>query len=458
MMAEDLRMRTCPDDERLGAFVEGGLSGAVRDEVERHVASCVTCLDVVAASLGTSPDARLSCPVSPATNAAGNRIAGRAARPRGRRPSPWRRLVWAAGLVLVAGVLLRAAAPGLPGFASMIGRLASRWLDADVRVAAVGGRLGPSGTLVVNLRGLQWGHGPTSFAADEIEATVALATLVSGDAPLRYVRLVRPRLEVTQPLALAAVALRDQRVRVLAALDSFRRVDVVDGTIVVHGTTVRAEAIEGVTGGLEMENGEGLFVLQGQVGSGTLDVTGVVGDDPLALTIAGRDLDARIVALLTGRVEGVADVRVDVAGRGDDSRVDGRVVVRDGRWLGGGPPRLLGMDAGVRQRLAATMPRFAEDDLVFDEARAVLAWRRGTWRLPRVFVTVGDVVAGGAVRIGRDGTLEGRGTLRVPAALVREFAPSAPALATMVAPVGSSTLPFVLRGSISEPRVALGGP
>src|SRR6185295_7147962 len=38
----------CPSDERLAELVENRLSGAPRPELERHVARCTACADVVA--------------------------------------------------------------------------------------------------------------------------------------------------------------------------------------------------------------------------------------------------------------------------------------------------------------------------------------------------------------------------------------------------------------------------
>jgi hypothetical protein len=312
--------------------------------------------------------------------------------------------------------------------------------------------------LVVGLHRLQYEHDGSFFTADDVEATVALASLLSGDSSLRRVVLVRPRLEVESPTSIGIVASREARRHALAMLDVAERVDVVDGTVVFRDAPPESTGIEGVTGGMEIREGDLRLVLRGQAGGGTLDVNGTIGGDdaPLVLTVAGREVAASTLGLLGGRVQGRTDVRLDVTSAAEGIRMNGRIALRDGRWIGGGPAGRLALDQPIRRALGATAPQLAGEDLPFDELRAVVAWRRGTWRLPRVFVSVGDVVAGGAGRVRADGMVEGSGTLSLPPTLVRDLAPFDAGLTTFRDDTGAATLPFAVGGSVSAVEFTLG--
>lgn len=445
MTGDDGRVSPCPDDERLGAFLDGRLRAAGREEVERHVAGCPSCLDVLAAGLGAAwvPEAHVAAVTGPSKT----------------RPArfSWRRLSWAAIVaVALAGLALVAARRPVPGLGAAVARVASRWFDVDVRIQGIRGRLGPSGTFVVGLRGLRFEHGKDRFAVDEIEATVALASLVAGDSSLRRLVLVRPRFQVAWP-SLAALDTDD---RARAALRAIARIDVVDGIIEFRDAAPESPEIEGIIGGMTLHAGEGRIALRGRFGGGTLDLVGTLRDGgaPIVLTMSGRDIAARALAPFGMPVDGRATLRLDATRARDGVRVAGRVVVRDGRFIGGGPARLLTVDQRARRALGAATPRLAGVDLPFDELRAAFAWRRGTWRLPRVFMTVGDLVAGGDGRVRQDGVVEGRGTVRLSPALVRELAPFDAVLAPFREPSGAATLPFAVGGSVTAPRFALRTP
>ncbi|MCC6764169.1 MAG: hypothetical protein IT293_05850 [Deltaproteobacteria bacterium] len=444
MTSEEVRdTDPCPDDERLGAFLEGRSNETERDALAPHVARCRSCLDVVAAGLA-------------ATRMTGSRAADAGTRASGTRPprSSWRRLAWAATLAIaLAGVALVAARRPVLGFSSAVARVASRWFDADVRIEAIRGRLGPSGTFIVGLQRLRYEHGKYIFTADEVAATVALASLVAGDSSLRRLVFVRPRLEVARP-AIAVVTAPEVADRVLATLDAVERVDVVDGTVVLRDDASESSTLEGITGGMELRDTEGRIALRGRLGGGTLDVTGMVRTDggPFVLTVAGREVSASALMPFGVRIEGRAEMRFDVKRAPAGVHLDGRVAVRGGRLVGGGPVQVLALDRTAHLALAAAAPLLAGPDLPFDELRAAFAWRRGVWRLSRVYVASGEVVAGGEVRVRADGDVEGRGTVRLPPALVREFAPSGALVASFLDPSGSAIVPFAVAGSVKAPR------
>jgi hypothetical protein len=196
--------------------------------------------------------------------------------------------------------------------------------------------------------------------------------------------------------------------------------------------------------------------LQGRADEGVVDVVGtMVGDDhDLTITIGGRGLDAARLPVVGTRVNGMADLRLDVTTKGDDLRIDGRLVVRDGRLIGRGPVGLLRLGAEIRNVLASVAPALAGDDLPFDDARAIFAWRGGTWRFPRIFVTTRDVMAGGRARMNARGEVSGDGTLRMPADLVTVLQPHLPLLGSFRDDGGAVTLPFALGGSWETPQLA----
>lgn len=443
MTIEDALAAPCPSDEQLGALIEGRLSGADHAAVAAHVARCDACSDVVAAAL------------PPTVPAVGLRE-GAAARDGRRRTSrSWRRFAWAATLAITIGGLALAAARGsFPGLGIMVGQALGRRLGGDARVAGVRMQLGPSGTFVIGLRELHYRHGQDLFSADDIEATGSLASLVSRGSLLRRLVLVRPRIEAATPGGVGMVMSRELRGRMLAALDTIERIDVVDGTLLLRDAIPASGAITGITGGVELASGRAQIVLHGRLAGGTLDVTGSLGADDaaLALTLAGRDVATSGIALLHGHVDGRAEWHLDVTSNSDGTEFEGRLAIRDGRWLGAGLSRTLDIDATVRVPLFALEPRLEGADLPFDELRAAFIWRRGAWDLPRAFARTGEFVAVGAASIRADGTVEGRGTVRLPSALRRALASHAAAPTALLGTSEPAIVPFVVRGSLAAPR------
>ena len=154
---------------------------------------------------------------------------------------------------------------------------------------------------------------------------------------------------------------------------------------------------------------------------------------------------------------GGADIRLDLTSSGD--AIGPTVALRfEGRVVGRGPTRLLPMNRDTMAALALVEPRFAEGDLMFDEARAVFAWRHGTWRLPRLFLSNGATIVGGRVRVGADGNVSGHGTIRLPPDVVAGLEANEPRLADFRDPSGAATLPFGVAGSTETPRFTLGPP
>lgn len=447
---EVLPLGPCPDDELLAALVEDRLAETERARLERHVARCDVCLDVVAAAGETSVAA------TPAPSVVAHPV------PRERDSWGWRRLAVAASIVVVGGLIVGMLASGLGShlLAPQAAKLASRFLGVPLQVGGASVRPAGLGQVVLTLRELSLGHaGGFAVKADEFAVTVALAAPLAGDTPIRNVRVMRPDVDLAAYGPAALIGSRAARARALAALVA-DRIEVEGGRIVVPGANGQPLVISEVTGGAVREADALRLALQGKTAEGTVDVTGHAGLDgeELLLTVAGRELHAAAVPPFGEGMRGTMDLRLDVQARGDTARADGRVAVRDGALLGREPATILGLDSTAGAVLTAFDPGLGGGDLAFDEARAVLAWREGTWRLPRVFVTGRGIVAGGRARIAPDGTVSGQGTVRLPAALVEGLEPYAPVLARFRDATGGVTLPFGVAGDLATPSVSLGKP
>lgn len=431
------------DDERLAAYVEGCLTGPAIDEVERHLEVCGDCLDVVAACTPMR-----SAPHAGPVAASGDSRAPRPSRAAGIR----HRWALAASLVLIlGGLLVIAAEHPFHGLGRGLSQVASRWFGTSIAVDAVALRIGGPGTFVVHLRDVQLGGTEDLFRADEVDVTVALANLASGNPPVRQLRLVRPVVEVAKPERLGVALSLDHAGHVLATLGDVERVEVVDGEVRVRGTT---ERLDGVTGSLERAADGAKVALQGRAGAGVVTVEGDLRAEPggSSMTIAARDVDAAVVPGLPRGLHGTTLLRADVTSADGAIRVDGRLAVRNGRVAGRGLRRLLDDDTAAL--VAAAAPALVADDLAFEEASAVVRWRTSGWRLPRFFVSFGNTVAGGRARLEK-GVLTGHGTVRVSAELATALAAHLPS-PTTDHDRDAATLPFVISGSADAPHLALG--
>ncbi len=436
----------CPSDEVLGTLIAGKLTGVRRENAERHVAGCGACLDVVAAAL----PARMPSIES--------RQPG--ARDVPSRRAPWRRWAVAASVLIVAGTSLAVAIGNpLERLRPGIALLATRWLGTAVRMDALAVRLGPSGTFVVTLRNVHLGRNPGLFQADEVGVTVALAAPLFSESALREIHLVGPVVEVGRPETLGALVSARGREQVATLLAETDRVEVTDGRVVVRGAAGDTVSIDHVIGAIERNDAGAKIALQGRLGDGTVDVVGTVADDGsrMALTLAGRGVDAAAIPIVATRVRGSGDLRVDVTGGGDGLRVGGRIALRHGHVVGGGAMGFVD-DEATRAALVDVLPALGGDDLPFDEARASFAWGHGTWRLPRFFLTQGDTVVGGRLRLALGGELTGHGAVRLPPAPTSRLDARVPALARYRDETGAATLPFKVTGSLTGPRVTFGRP
>lgn len=450
MRSETSHIGPCPDDETLAALVEDRLAETERARVERHVARCDACLDVVAAATAVA-EAPAAMPSAFEMEGASRRSVS---------SSRWRRFALAASVLIVVGlgVGVLASTFGAHIVGPQLAKIGSRVLGVPLHVGRASVHLGGPGQVVLSLHELSLGRaGRLSATADALSVTVALAAPLTGSSPITRVHVTRPDIDLAAYGPMALVGSRAGRARVLAALGA-DSVEVEGGRIVVPGVNGHPLVLSDVSGGAVRDGDLLRLVLQGRAAEGTVDVTGHVGLDAheIVLTIGGWGLRAAAIPPLGAGVRGAMDVRLDLHGEGDTVRADGRVSVRDGALLGYAPAALLGLGAEMRGVLTALDPALGGDDLAFEEARAVLAWRQGAWRLPRVFVTGGGIVAGGRARIGADHAVTGRGTVRLPVDLAASLEPHAPVLEQFRDASGAATLPFRVTGDLAAPSVTLG--
>lgn len=450
MRSDTPQIGLCPDDEILAALLEDRLAETERARVERHVARCDDCLDVVASA--TSFTAASVAAVRPSE-----------VEPTVRRfgiSSGWRRFAMAASVLVALGLTvgMLAGTFGTHIVGPRLARMASRIIGVPLHVGRASMHLGEApGQIVLSMRELSLGRtGKLSATAEELSVTVALAAPLSGASPIARVRVMRPDVDLATYGPTALLGSQVARARVLASLGA-DRIEVEGGRLVLPGLPGHPLVVSDVSGGAVRDGDLLRLVLQGRAAEGTVDVTGHVGLDAheLALTIGGRDLQASALPPFGVRLRGTMDVRLDLHGEGDALRAGGRVSVRDGALVDYAPATLFGLDSDVRSVLGALDPAVGGDDLAFEEARAVLAWRQGAWRLPRVFMTGGGIVAGGRARIGADQGVTGRGTVRLPADLAASLEPHAPVLEAFRDASGAVTLPFGLTGNLAAPSVTL---
>ncbi len=197
MSHDTQRAALCPDDDLLAGYIERRLDEGRHEAVERHVAACPLCADVVAASLTAAEEAR-------AVDSSARPVA---AAPRQRSRLRPRRLALAAGLVLASTSVLGYAGSHLllAALGRAIATRASIAAGAPVTIASVGLGVTWGPSLRLRLDDVRIAS-RAPMAAARIEMTTALAALVRGDLAIETVQLVRPLLQVGDPAPMAAGA------------------------------------------------------------------------------------------------------------------------------------------------------------------------------------------------------------------------------------------------------------
>jgi hypothetical protein len=450
---------SCPRDELLVGLLENRLDEAARATLERHVAECPDCSDVVAVASDWSEDATPTLTTAPTPMEAPTRSAVRPPRAT-RRRRPWGSYAFAATALLGFATALGYVGAGflLDRVPRAVARLAAARIGRPVAIGAMAVAVPRSlDALVVHLSDVRIGGNPANAdAAPAVDLVLALPALLRGDLEISRIRVTqpvlyfgeagRPRTAGRQP---SAVGPGDSEAS-LAAL-AMLPLEIVDGVLVAgfaDGSRLTLTAAQILT--TPTPAGAHL-VASGLLGDGTVTATGVVGaGNALALTIEARDVPLAIVPQTRGRLTGTADVHLAIGGTAATPHVKGHARVRNGRASGWNPlPPLLAPSAPLGPELIGA------GDLTFDELRTSFAVRGYNVRLPRLVVTRPGISVEAALRVTATRAVRGTGTAHLSGTLATAVAAAAPSLAAQQAPDGRLALPFSVAGSADAPSYTL---
>jgi hypothetical protein len=446
----------CPSDELLASWIERRVRADERDAVERHVAECTTCSDVVGAAL------------APADQPLARRVARTSAVPqatRRRSPaapgrSPAVRWAVAAGLMLATAALAYAALDaGLARVRDELARRAGVALGQPVVIGRLGFGLTPDlHSLVLRARDVRVG-GDDGLAAEGIEVRLSLTALAARTLQVERVRLLGPVIHVggTAPTGSGASAGHIGGANVVAAALGTAPLEIIEGTLVADlpGTVLRIEHLAGTA---TPDHSRVQISLAGSTAGGTVSVNGDIpagSSGDLSLSFSGRGLDVAALPFARDRLTGNADLSMWLAGTTDAPTAGGRALVRGGRARGWNPfPQALSALDG-NGAIRARFPAVAETDLTFDELRVAVMKAPRDWRIPRLYVTSNDFIVGGALQIEGDQSLSGTATVQLAAPLAAAVVAASPALGAARADDLTLTLPLDVTGSLAAPRLAL---
>ena len=303
----------CPDAEALAAYVESRLDDPTGAAVERHVASCGHCLDVVAAVLETTAAAEQTAPRVSAPP--------RAAADRPRRRGILRGAI-AAGLafVVTAAVAYGAVQAALHALAAAIAGRATVAIGEAVNLGGVRITLDRD-VLHVALDHLTIGDaGRGRSSADSVELSLALAALARGRVDVARVRIVGATMRFDLSARSAAPRRRSAHdLERLAVAATIAPVELVDATIVLDVAGAAPVRVERVGGTITPEGANVRIALTGTFRGGELSARGTIGTTPAAavdLELRSRGVDARTLPLATlgAPTDGGGDVALRVAG------------------------------------------------------------------------------------------------------------------------------------------------
>lgn len=379
-------MTACPDDETLATLLEDRLDAPTREAVERHVAACPSCLDVVAAALPAR-----AAPAGPR-----------------RVPLPAAGLAAAAGLALVVGTGL-----GYLGARTALER------TGDVVAAAVGEALGVPlavggagvsvtrdlRTVRLRLRAVELGPGAR---ADAIEVALAASSLTAERPTIERLRLERPELRIAvaaEPLGGAGWT------RLLAGPP----VELVDAVLIVDLGPDGTLRLEGVSGTVLPSAAGAAVALVGRAAGAVVGVRGTIEREPrprFALTIGGEGLAAEALPAVGARGRGRLDLTLTVRGPLAAPRVAGRARLSGASLTGWNPlagAAVTADDPGA----AAAIGALGRRDLAVDTLELAFTARPGAWRVTRARLVHGASVTSLTLARGPGGRLAGRGTIGV---------------------------------------------
>ncbi|MBI3768407.1 MAG: hypothetical protein HY271_07910 [Deltaproteobacteria bacterium] len=444
-MIGELPNRHCPSADDLGTWIEGRSDATERTSIEHHVASCDACADVVAAALPPDDGAVVARAAIPVTTVGAKR----------RRVSRW---AIAASVIVTSAALAYGAIGMLVGRArTELARRASVALGEPVAIGRMDLALARDlVSLELRLHDVRIGDADVT-TADGIALVVPLASLTARAPAVSLLRVIGlvVHLGPETPIMRGGVRAGGHH-NAVAAVIGTTPLEVVEGTLVVDVPDAPPLHFDHLAGTTTPVDGRLHLSLDAAIASGAVHAEGALALDDtgsISLTIAGRQLTVAALPYVQGRLSGTADLDLKVTGTLRAPAFAIRTLVRDGRAVGWNP--LPGLLAGIEtaEVHAATSPQLAGPDLAFDELRVSAASDPQGWRVPRLYVTSADLVAGASLEISAARDLRGDGTVRMPASLVTVLVDAKPALATLRDQDRTLILPIAIAGTIDAPQI-----
>lgn len=439
--------RDCPDVEALAAWSEGRGRAIERAAIERHVAECGTCADVVAAAL--PPDERA---LAARVTTSGDRVIART------RAAVARWAVAATLIVATAALAYTAVGVVVDRARVEIARRATRAIGEPVTIARM--RVGVAhdlGSLELRLGGVRIGD-TDATTAETVALSVPFASLVAREPAISRLRLVGAVIHLGPESARAQGGLRIGGANTVAVALAAAPVEIDEGTLIIGAPATPPLRLDHVSGTTTPVDGRVQASLSASLAGATVSVEGTLPLDdttPISITIAGHQVAMASVPYTPGHLTGTADLSIRVTGTARAPIIAGRVFVQGGRIVGWNPlPDLLHGSAAAGA-LAAVSPQLAGADLGFDELRAVFLSEPHGWRIPRIYVTSAGLTAGAILGVDVDRRIDGNGTLRMPPEITTALVATMPALAAIRAEDRTVTVPITIGGSADAPRISV---
>jgi len=394
-------MTTCPDHEALAGFMERRLAEPQQSEIERHVAGCVSCLDVLAAA-AIPAETLPQTPVTPMVPV------------RATATVPARSWVpaLAAGLALLVtgGVGYRAMGVASEQVRVTAIRMATDRFGESVDVEQLGFKLGPGlGQITVKAQRLDLGALGNVAAA---EVVLAPRRLGVGRSDVRALRLFAPAFRwtlaeedparVTPGAALGALALAPT-------------VEIVGGVLRIDQSNGPAIIIEDLSVATQTIGGQVHLRATATLADGTLSVRGTLDAEAsrVDLTIGGHDLPSAILPYVRDWADGLTALAVRVTGGNDTWRWAGRLAVADARMPG------LDLAGDLAESLRIAPGALSAPDAGLADLRATFRLDERGWRVPRGVVVQGALETRARLRGAPGGSVTGEGIAFLPSAVSR---------------------------------------
>ncbi len=423
-------MTPCPDHEVLTGFIERQLPEPQRAEIERHVAGCGSCLDVVAA-------AAIPAEQTPALTPPARPVRLAAPAPTSRRPASY---ALAAGLALLVTAGIGYLGMGVVTEQARLAavRMATEQLGLSVDVESLGMAVaGDLRAIRVTARQLDLGAFGRAVAA---EFEIAPGDLAFGAPTLRAIRLFAPEfrwtLEEDDP----------ERLRLADALGAFAlapAIEIHDAVLHVNQPNGPPIVVEHLSATAHTVDGRVRVRATGTLGDGTLSIRGSIDtdDEPrVDVTIGGWDLPSAVLPYVRDWMDGRLTMALRVTGATSNPRWAGRLRIADARLLGLDPLRDLAASFWLKQAALSTSRNQAAG------VRATVRIDQDGWRVPRGRIVQGELETRMVVKGTPDAGVTGEGVALLSEAPAAALIARSPLFRLYGTRTGRLRIPFALQG------------